>query len=73
MLFHKLGSAVGSRTGCNIFRRDVDGFRKPDKCRSSMSVAGWQGVDPWWLSARPPGPSQSAVVVLREQSDRAYN
>jgi len=73
MLFHTPGSVVGSRTGCSIFRREVDGFRKPGTCHSSRSVAGWLEVDPSWLSALQPGRGQSAVRVVYEQSDRAYD
>ncbi len=73
MLFRTLDSVVGSRTGCSIFRREVDGFRKPGTCHSSRSVAGWLEVDPSWLSALQLEPGQSAVRVVYEQSDRAYD
>ena len=69
----KLDNEVGFHTGCNIFHREADGYRRRGTCHSSKLVGEWRAVGPLLLPALPLGKGQPAVLVGYEQSDRAYN
>ncbi len=66
------GSGDGFRTRCKTFHPPATGDHKPDTCHNCRLVAEYRAEDPWLSPVPPPALTLTAVEVVEELVDRAF-